>query len=82
MTVVYVGTDHRQIAAELLDKAQEQERGNPSNASTLALIGIGNALLHVGEELMRLQDLNTMVGSLDEIAHKPFYDSRGSSSWR
>jgi hypothetical protein len=63
--------NHRQIAAELLDKAQAQGRGKPSNASTLALIGIGNALLHVGEELMRLQDLNTMVGCLDEIAHRP-----------
>jgi hypothetical protein len=82
MTVRYGSTDHRQIAAELLDKAHEHERGNPSNATTLALIGIGNALLHVGEELMRLEDLNTMAGCLDVIAHKPFYDPKGSSPWR
>ena len=63
--------DRARVAAELLDQARE-EQGNPGQANTLALIGIGNALLQIAEELGHLDNLNTMVGSLDEISHKPF----------
>ena len=63
--------DRVRVAAELLDQARE-EQGNPGHANTLALIGIGNALLQIAEELGHLDNLNTMVGSLDEISHKPF----------
>jgi hypothetical protein len=46
-----------------LNQAKE-EHGNP-----LALIGIGNALLQIAEELGNLDWLGTMIGSLDIIAH-------------
>ena len=63
--------DRAQVAGkELLDQAKE-EHGDPSLANTLALIGIGNALLQISEQLDSLGDLRwlqTMVGSLDEIA--------------
>jgi hypothetical protein len=65
--------DHRLLAVEFLDSASKQY-GEPNYASTLALIGIGNALLHITERLDNLYDLRwlqTMVGCLDEIAHKP-----------
>ena len=68
--------DRGQVAAELLNRAKE-EHGNPSNANTLALIGIGNALLQIAEELGHLDNLNTMVGSLDSIAHTPSNHTRG-----
>ena len=64
------------LAVELLDEAKEA-RDNPSQASALALIGIGNALLEIVDQLRHLDDLGyldrlgTMVGSLDEIAHQP-----------
>lgn len=67
------------LAAELFDAAKE-ERGDPSRANTLALIGIGNALLQIAEQLDNLGDLRwlqTMVGSLDEIAHAPSNRPRG-----
>jgi hypothetical protein len=51
-----------------LNQAKE-EHGNPSHANTLALIGIGNALLQIAEELGNLDWLGTMIGSLDIIAH-------------
>lgn len=63
--------DRARVAAELLDQARE-EQGNPGHANTLALTGIGNALLQIAEDLGHLDNLNTMVGSLDEISHKPF----------
>jgi hypothetical protein len=62
--------NHGQLAAELLNDAK-QVHGNPSHANTLALIGIGNALLQIAEQLGRLDHLRTMVGSLDEISHRP-----------
>jgi hypothetical protein len=62
--------NHGQLAAELLNDAK-QVHGNPNHANTLALIGIGNALLQIAEQLGRLDHLTTMVGSLDEISHRP-----------
>ena len=65
--------DSRELAVEFLDAAKK-EYSDPSYASSLALIGIGNALLHIAEQLKRLGDLDwlqTMVGSLDEIARTP-----------
>jgi mannose/fructose-specific phosphotransferase system component IIA len=62
--------NHGKLAAELLNDAK-QVHGNPSRANTLALIGIGNALLQIAEQLGRLDRLSTMVGSLDEFAHRP-----------
>jgi hypothetical protein len=62
--------NHGQLAAELLNDAK-QVHGNPSHANTLALIGIGNALLQIAEQLGRLDHLRTMVGSLDEISQRP-----------
>jgi hypothetical protein len=71
--------DRGQVAAELLNEAKE-EHGNPSHANMLALIGIGNAPLQIAEQLDNLADLRwlqTMVGSLDEIAHMPSKHTRG-----
>jgi hypothetical protein len=68
--------DRGQVAAEVLNQAKEAH-GNPSHANTLALIGIGNALLQVAECLGNLDDLNLMVGCLDQIAHKPSSQPRG-----
>jgi hypothetical protein len=62
--------NHGQLAAELLNDAK-QVHGNPSHANTLALLGIGNALLQIAEQLGRLDHLRTMVGSLDEISQRP-----------
>ena len=45
--------NHGQLATELLNDAK-QVHGNPSHANTLALIGIGNALLQIAEQLGRL----------------------------
>ena len=42
--------NHGQLAAELLNDAK-QVHGNPSHANTLALVGIGNALLQIAEQL-------------------------------
>jgi hypothetical protein len=57
--------DHKQLAVELLARAME-ERGNP--ASTLALIGIGNALLEIAEQLEFLGDLHELdtIGAVAE----------------
>jgi hypothetical protein len=60
--------DRGQAAGELLNKAKEMD-ADPSHPNTLALIGIGNALLQVAECLGNLDDLNLMVGCLDQIAH-------------
>jgi hypothetical protein len=62
--------DRAHVASKLLNQAEE-EQGNPSHANTLALIGIGNALLQIAEALGDLDHLNTLVGSLDQIAHTP-----------
>jgi hypothetical protein len=62
-----------ELAAQLFEEAKE-EFGEPSHANTLALIGIGNALLQVAERLGNLGDLEglrAMTGCLDEIAHRP-----------
>jgi hypothetical protein len=69
--------DRAQVAAELLDQAKKED-DNPSHANTLALIGIGNALLQIAEALGDLDWLRLMVGSLDEISHKPSNQPRGS----
>jgi hypothetical protein len=64
--------DHRQLAVEFLDAANK-EYSDPSCASSLALIGIGNALLQIADQLDHLrylEGLSTMVGPLDEIAHR------------
>jgi hypothetical protein len=45
--------NHGKLAAELLNDAK-QVHGNPNSANTLALIGIGNALLQIAEQLGRL----------------------------
>jgi hypothetical protein len=68
--------DHGDIAAELLKQAKE-EHGNPSHANTLALVGIGNALLQIANELADLEWLRRMTGCLDEIAHTPSNHPRG-----
>ena len=59
--------DHKQVAVELLDMAKEQP-DNP--ASTLALIGIGNALLEIAERLSDLSELDTIGNILFEIYKK------------
>ena len=59
--------DHKQVAVELLDMAKEQP-DNP--ASTLALIGIGNALLDIAERLWDLDELDTIGNILFEIYKK------------
>jgi hypothetical protein len=62
--------DHKQLAVELLAGATE-ERGNP--ASTLALLGIGNALLEIAEQLESLRDLHELdtIGKiLMDIAYR------------
>ena len=52
------------LAVELLDEAKEA-RDNPTYASALALIGIGNALLEIVDQLRRLEDLRY----LDRLGH-------------
>jgi hypothetical protein len=49
--------DHKQLAVELLARAKE-ERGNPAN--TLALIGIGNALPEIADQLENLWELHQL----------------------
>jgi hypothetical protein len=74
--------DHRQLAVEFLDAAKK-EYSDPSCASSLALIGIGNALLHIAEQLKSLGDLDwlkTMVGPLDENARRPAGSRRPDKS--
>ena len=68
--------DRGQVAGQLHNEAQEAG-GDPSRANTLALIGIGNALLQIAEELGHLDNRNTMVGCLDQIAHTPSNHTRG-----
>ena len=53
--------DRARVAAELLDQAKE-EHANPGHANTLALIGIGHALLQIAEGLGDLEWLRTMAG--------------------
>jgi hypothetical protein len=67
--------------AELHNDAK-QVHGNPSHANTLALIGIGNALLQIAEQLGRLDHLRTVVGSLDEISDRPQFRARPVHSRR
>ena len=59
--------DHGQLAVEFLDRAKEQP-DNP--ASTLALVGIGNALLEIAEHLCDLRELDTIGNILFEISKK------------
>jgi hypothetical protein len=60
---------HSERAVELLDRAKE-EPGNPA-ASTLALIGIGNALLEIADQFEYIVDryqMGAIVESLETIA--------------
>ena len=68
--------DRAQVAARLLDQAKEEE-GNPGHANTLALVGIGHALLQIAEVLGNLDAFNTVVNSLDLIAHTPSKQTKG-----
>ena len=61
---------YRSEAAELLDRAKE-EPGDPA-ASTLALVGIGNALLEIADQFQYIVDphqMGAIAESLGVIAY-------------
>jgi hypothetical protein len=60
---------HRVLAIELLDRAKE-EPDNPA-ASTMALVGIGNALLEIADQFQYIVDphhMGAVVECLERIA--------------
>jgi hypothetical protein len=73
-------SDYKSVAVEFLDRAKE-EAGSPA-ANTLALVGIGNALLEIADQCQYIVDqyqMDAIIEALGTIASNPA--RRPQSSW-